>query len=132
MLINAGWDKAQGLLSSFSKGRGLGDCGTTADYAWDGERFRLVEQARWASAGSIDYITTWRAQVIAVGLRARTRRLGLGEEDREPLVLVGPFLDHAPAGGAEQQAAVAMAVFVAVLGVDGLARLHREAARRRR
>ena len=28
MLINAGWDKERGLLTSFSKGRGLGDCGT--------------------------------------------------------------------------------------------------------
>jgi hypothetical protein len=65
ILINAGWDKEKGLLGSFSKGRGLGDCGTMAEYAWDGSVFRLVEQAEMAECrGSTDYITTWRAQVV--------------------------------------------------------------------
>ena len=31
------------ILSSFDKGRGLGDCGVSADWAWDGKTFRLVE-----------------------------------------------------------------------------------------
>jgi hypothetical protein len=65
MLINAGWDKERGLLGSFAKGRGLGDCGTTSEYAWDGRAFRLVEQAEMAECrGSTDYITTWRARVV--------------------------------------------------------------------
>jgi hypothetical protein len=65
MLINADWDSGQGLLSSFSKGRGLGDCGTTAAYAWDGKAFRLVERAEMRECrGSVDYITTWRARVV--------------------------------------------------------------------
>jgi hypothetical protein len=65
MLINAGWDKERGLLTSFAKGRGLGDCGTSADYAWDGRAFRLVEQAEMGECrGSRDYITTWRARVV--------------------------------------------------------------------
>ncbi|HEX8262414.1 MAG TPA: DUF1176 domain-containing protein [Allosphingosinicella sp.] len=65
MLINAGWDKERGLLMSYSKGRGLGDCGTTAAYAWDGRAFRLVEQAEMGECrGSTDYITTWRAKVV--------------------------------------------------------------------
>jgi hypothetical protein len=65
MLVNAGWDKERGLLSSFSKGRGLGDCGTTSDYAWDGRAFRLVEQAEMGECrGSTDYITTWRAKLV--------------------------------------------------------------------
>jgi hypothetical protein len=65
MLVNAGWDKARGLLTSFSKGRGLGDCGVSADYAWDGRAFRLVEQAEMGECrGSRDYITTWRARVV--------------------------------------------------------------------
>jgi uncharacterized protein DUF1176 len=65
ILINAGWDAASGLLTSFSKGRGLGDCGTGSDYAWDGARFRLVEQAEMEECrGSVDYITTWRARVV--------------------------------------------------------------------
>ena len=65
MLINAGWDEERGLLVSYSKGRGLGDCGTTSEYAWDGRAFRLVEQAEMGECrGSVDYITTWRAKVV--------------------------------------------------------------------
>jgi hypothetical protein len=63
-LVNAGWDAKQGLLTSFAKGRGLGDCGVGDDYAWDGSRFRLVEQIVMGECrGSMDYITTWRAVV---------------------------------------------------------------------
>ncbi|MEA3009166.1 MAG: hypothetical protein QOJ91_858 [Sphingomonadales bacterium] len=65
MLINADWDKEHGLLTSFAKGRGLADCGTESDYAWDGRAFRLVEQAEMDECrGSRDYITTWRAWVV--------------------------------------------------------------------
>lgn len=65
MLVNAGWDGERGLLTSFSKGRGLADCGTDSDYAWDGRAFRLVRQAEMDECrGSRDYITTWRARVV--------------------------------------------------------------------
>jgi hypothetical protein len=65
ILVNAGWDKESGLLTSFAKGRGIGDCGTTSAYAWDGRSFRLVEQAEMGECrGSLDYITTWRATVV--------------------------------------------------------------------
>ncbi|HYJ83581.1 MAG TPA: DUF1176 domain-containing protein [Allosphingosinicella sp.] len=65
MLVNAGWDKERGLLTSLSKGRGLGDCGTTSEYAWDGRAFRLVEQSEMGECrGSTDYITTWRARLV--------------------------------------------------------------------
>jgi hypothetical protein len=65
MLVNAGWDKERGLLGSFAKGRGLGDCGTTSEYAWDGRAFRLVEQAEMGECrGSTDYIATWRARLV--------------------------------------------------------------------
>ncbi|HYW16111.1 MAG TPA: DUF1176 domain-containing protein [Allosphingosinicella sp.] len=65
ILVNATWDKARGLLTSFSKGRGLGDCGTDSEYAWDGRAFRLVEQAEMDECrGSTDYITTWRARLV--------------------------------------------------------------------
>ncbi|HEX9964266.1 MAG TPA: DUF1176 domain-containing protein [Allosphingosinicella sp.] len=65
VLVNAGWDKERGLLVAFSKGRGLGDCGTDSEFAWDGSRFRLVEQSEMDECrGSRDYITTWRARVV--------------------------------------------------------------------
>jgi hypothetical protein len=65
MLINADWDPKTGLLSSLNKGRGIGDCGTVQDYAWDGARFRLVRQEEMdVCRGSLDYIATWRAKVV--------------------------------------------------------------------
>jgi len=64
MIYNADWDPKARRLGTYFKGRGLGDCGTTQIYAWDGTRFRLVEQAEMGECrGSIDYITTWRAEV---------------------------------------------------------------------
>ncbi|HEY7809462.1 MAG TPA: DUF1176 domain-containing protein [Allosphingosinicella sp.] len=64
VLVNAEWNPEHRLLGAFSKGRGLGDCGETRSYAWDGTRFRLVEQAEMDQCqGSVDYITTWRAEV---------------------------------------------------------------------
>jgi hypothetical protein len=63
-LVNAGYDPKTRRLSSFMKGRGLGDCGSGQDYVWDGTRFRLVEQTDMGECrGSVDYIRTWRATV---------------------------------------------------------------------
>ena len=64
-LVNADWDAATRTLGIYAKGRGIGDCGVTQRYAWDGARFRLVEQAEMSECrGSTDYITTWRARVV--------------------------------------------------------------------
>jgi hypothetical protein len=40
--FNADYDPQTGMLGMFMKGRGLNDCGTTDEYAWDGARFRLT------------------------------------------------------------------------------------------
>lgn len=54
-----------GVLTSYAKGRGLGDCGVHQSFVWDGTRFRLSEQAEMGECrGNIDYITTWRARVV--------------------------------------------------------------------
>ncbi|WP_156348620.1 DUF1176 domain-containing protein [Sphingomonas sp. Leaf23] len=54
-----------GILDTFAKGRGLGDCGVTQRYAWDGTRFRLVEQRVMDECrGNPDFIRTWTARVI--------------------------------------------------------------------
>lgn len=42
-LVNYGFDAETQQVSSFSKGRGLGDCGTSGLWQWDGFVFRLVE-----------------------------------------------------------------------------------------
>jgi hypothetical protein len=63
MLVNGDWVPNEGLLVSFAKGRGIGDCGSGSDYAWDGQRFRLVERIQMEECrGSLDFITTWRAK----------------------------------------------------------------------
>ncbi len=64
LLVNADWDAATGRLSSLAKARGLGDCGSSEDYVWDGERFRLVEaRAMGECRGAWEWITLWRARV---------------------------------------------------------------------
>ena len=63
-LVNADWDARRRLLTTYAKGRGLGDCGSARAFAWDGTLFRLAEEARMDECGgSIDFIPTWRAQV---------------------------------------------------------------------
>jgi hypothetical protein len=63
-LVGAGWDAETRRLGTFSKGRGVGDCGFGQTFAWDGRMFRLVEQIEMNECrGSMDYITTWRAVV---------------------------------------------------------------------
>lgn len=64
-LVNAVWDPAKRLLSSFSRARGLGDCGEQEDYAWDGERFRLAERRGMPECqGATNFIATWRAEIV--------------------------------------------------------------------
>lgn len=64
-LVNADWDAGTRRLTSYAKARGLGDCGSTKDYAWDGARFRLARQTFMGECrGSTDYITTYRARVV--------------------------------------------------------------------
>ncbi|TFI59287.1 DUF1176 domain-containing protein [Sphingomonas parva] len=61
-VVNGAWEN--GLLESYDKGRGLGDCGVSASWGWDGAGFRLVEQAVMPECrGNIDFIRTWHAEV---------------------------------------------------------------------
>lgn len=64
ILVNANWDAATQTLSSYSKGRGLGDCGSSESYVWDGASFRLTEASFMGECrGAADWIPTWRAEV---------------------------------------------------------------------
>jgi hypothetical protein len=50
------------VLTSYAKGRGLGDCGVSQRFAWDGARYRLVEQSEMGECrGNTATIPTWRA-----------------------------------------------------------------------
>lgn len=62
MLVNAEWDAKTSQLSSYAKGRGLGDCGSAERYVWDGTMFRLVEATQMGECrGSVNWLTIWRA-----------------------------------------------------------------------
>jgi hypothetical protein len=56
-LVNADYDPKTRRLASFMRARGPGDCGVIQSYAWDGTRFRLAEQTRWASAAEAPTIS---------------------------------------------------------------------------
>jgi hypothetical protein len=64
ILVNADWDAATQTISSYTKARGLGDCGSSESYIWDGEMFRLTAASFMGECrGSTDWIPTWRAEV---------------------------------------------------------------------
>jgi hypothetical protein len=63
MLVNAGFEK--GTLSTYNKGRGVGDCGESATYVWDGKRFRLTEAREMSECrGSNNWLATYRATPV--------------------------------------------------------------------
>lgn len=63
MLVNAGFDK--GTLSTYNKGRGVGDCGESQAYVWDGTRFRLTEARSMRECrGSTNWLATYRATPV--------------------------------------------------------------------
>lgn len=63
MLVNGRY--AGGVLTSYAKARGLGDCGTAQSFVWDGTVFRLSEQSQMGECrGNPNFITTWRARVV--------------------------------------------------------------------
>ena len=64
ILVNADWDEATQTISSYAKGRGVGDCGSSESFVWDGDMFRLTSATAMDECrGSIDWIPVWRAEV---------------------------------------------------------------------
>lgn len=65
MLVNASWSAETATLQSYAKGRGIGDCGGSESYVWDGTRFRLIEASAMGECrGAWHWITTWSAKVM--------------------------------------------------------------------
>lgn len=63
LVVNALWDAKRGVLSSLAKGRGIGDCGASEDYIWDGREFRLIEsRAMHVCRGAWEWIRLWEAE----------------------------------------------------------------------
>jgi hypothetical protein len=64
-LTNAQWDPKLSQLSQYDKARGLGDCGTSQEWVWDGTRFRLIRTAELSECrGAIDWPVTFRATPV--------------------------------------------------------------------
>jgi Protein of unknown function (DUF1176) len=64
LLVNSGWDAESQQISSYAKGRGIGDCGRAETYVWDGDIFRLVEAyAMDKCRGSTEWMRLWRTKV---------------------------------------------------------------------
>jgi hypothetical protein len=63
--MNLSWDDKTHVLSSYFKGRGLGDCGGGNDWVWDGTRFRVIlQKAMGECQGAIAWIPYYRARVV--------------------------------------------------------------------
>jgi hypothetical protein len=62
-VVNGRWEKD--VLTSYAKGRGMGDCGVSQELVWDGTRLRLSLQREMGECrGNMDYIRTWQARVV--------------------------------------------------------------------
>jgi hypothetical protein len=62
MIVNAQWNPVRGSLSSFARGRPLGDCGTSETYVWDGAMFRLTQaRAMPVCRGAWEWPVLWSA-----------------------------------------------------------------------
>jgi hypothetical protein len=65
LLINAEFDTGTQTLSSFDKGRGIGDCGSTTQWIWDGKAFELAGQTMMPACRGI-VGDDWPATYIAI------------------------------------------------------------------
>jgi hypothetical protein len=57
-------DVEKGSVGSYAKGRGVGDCGVSQAYVWDGRRLRLTDQTEMSECrGNTGFLRTWVARV---------------------------------------------------------------------
>jgi hypothetical protein len=66
MLVNADYDPASGQVSFYNKGRGIGDCGASGNYAWTGSGFAMTAFSEMGECKGItadDWITLFRSEV---------------------------------------------------------------------
>ncbi|MES2987389.1 MAG: DUF1176 domain-containing protein [Pseudomonadota bacterium] len=66
VLTNSAFSTSDGMvLTSSQKGRGLGDCGSSQSWVWDGSRFRMIEaRVLGECRGSVNWLTVFRATPV--------------------------------------------------------------------
>ena len=65
-LINPNFDEETMTLSSFGKGRGIGDCGSDEEWVWDGKTFRLAKLSLMSECHGVsldDWPVVYQTQV---------------------------------------------------------------------
>lgn len=63
-LVNADFDPKTGKLVEYSKGRGLGDCGSFTEWVWTGKQFSVLTHDEMTECrGVVDYLNLWTATV---------------------------------------------------------------------
>lgn len=69
LVTESGNDYADGIISAYQKGRGIGDCSSSQSWAWDGQQFVSASEmttgmCRLISAGGTWELPTWVAELI--------------------------------------------------------------------
>lgn len=65
LTMNLSWDDKTYKLSSYFKGRGIGDCGGGTEWVWDGKMFRVVKETLMDEClGAIAWIPIFRARPV--------------------------------------------------------------------
>ena len=65
-LMNVSYDPKTRTLSSFAKGRGVGDCGSVEAWVWDGRAFQLLSETEMIACRGVltdDWPTRYVAKV---------------------------------------------------------------------
>jgi hypothetical protein len=63
-LVNADFDPKTGRVMFFAKGRGIGDCGSSGSYNWNGAYFAVLQLSAMGECRRIpgdDWITLFRS-----------------------------------------------------------------------
>ncbi len=64
-LVNADFDPKTGQISFYAKARGLGDCGSSGSYGWNGQRFAVLQWSEMSECRLLpgdDWITLFRSR----------------------------------------------------------------------
>jgi Protein of unknown function (DUF1176) len=71
--VNASVDPAKGVITAFSKGRGLGDCGVAETWAWNGRAFEIAKRLEMIPCGGIlaDFWPSTFAATLKIGAQQR-------------------------------------------------------------